>query len=163
MIPLSMMLDRSMTLSALATSGNYDTVTLRWVSIAGIVPMAALGAGCVHLRVRYLGSHADAVAKNIPTISDFSLNFETVNRVEEYMGEWATPDFLSPIDVVAAAKVLMWRRQRKSVMQVQQLLYNSMRQHGRSDAVALFSMCLVYSVHEVSGGSSRWRLTVTGC
>jgi hypothetical protein len=46
------------------------------------------------------------------------------------MREHAESEFYSPEDVIAAVKVLMWKRDRSTVPKIKQLLRASMVQHG---------------------------------
>jgi hypothetical protein len=67
----------------------------------------------------------------------------TLMKVNRYMQEHSESQFYSTQDVLAAAKVLLWQRQRASVPKIKQLLRASMIQHGQNDWTSVFSICFV--------------------
>ncbi len=70
----------------------------------------------------------------------------TLMKVNRYMQEHSESQFYSTQDVLAAAKVLLWQRQRASVPKIKQLLRASMIQHGQNDWTSVFSICFVSSL-----------------
>ncbi len=64
--------------------------------------------------------------------SPLELKFSTLNKVHRYMREHAESEFFSPEDVLAAVKVLLWKKDRSTVPKIKQLLRASMLQHGNS-------------------------------
>ena len=64
-------------------------------------------------------------------------------KVHRYMREHSESEFYNPEDVIAAAKVLLWQRQRSSVSKIKQLLRASMMQHGENDRITVFALCFV--------------------
>jgi hypothetical protein len=63
------------------------------------------------------------------------------------MQEHSESQFYSVQDVLAAAKVLLWQRQRSSVPKIKQLLRASMLQHGENDWTSIFAICFVRLRH----------------
>ena len=74
--------------------------------------------------------------------SPLELKFSALNKVHRFMREHAESEFYSPEDVIAAVKVLMWKRDRSTVPKIKQLLRASMVQHGEP----LFSCLLLGAV-----------------
>lgn len=64
--------------------------------------------------------------------SPLELKFSTLNKVHRFMREHAESEFYSPEDVIAAVKVLLWKRDRSAVPKIKQLLRASMLQHGET-------------------------------
>jgi hypothetical protein len=64
--------------------------------------------------------------------SPLELKFSTLNKVHRYMREHAESEFYSPEDVIAAVKVLLWKKDRSTVPKIKQLLRASMLQHGET-------------------------------
>lgn len=75
--------------------------------------------------------------------SPLELKFPALNKVHRYMREHAESEFFSPDDVIAAVKVLLWKKDRSTVPKIKQLLRASMIQHGECDWTAIFSICFV--------------------
>jgi hypothetical protein len=71
------------------------------------------------------------------------LRFSVMNKVHRYMREHAESEFYTPEDVLAAVKVMLWKKERASVPKIKQLLRASMLQHGENDWTAIFSICFV--------------------
>jgi hypothetical protein len=96
--------------------------------------------------------------------SPLELKFSTLNKVHRYMREHAESEFYSPEDVIAAVKVLLWKKDRSTVPKIKQLLRASMLQHGETsnflakdcftdpnvagenDWTAIFSVCFVRNI-----------------
>ena len=74
--------------------------------------------------------------------SPLELKFSAFNKVHRFMREHAESEFYSPEDVIAAVKVLMWKRDRSTVPKIKQLLRASMVQHGEPVSLVLaFAQC----------------------
>ena len=82
-----------------------------------------------------LTCHINAVARFVEA--------DVLIKVHRYMREHSESEFYNPEDVIAAAKVLMWQRQRSSVSKIKQLLRASMMQHGENDRITVFALCFV--------------------
>ena len=80
--------------------------------------------------------------------SPFTIEFAKISPVHRYLDEVEKSPFFQAIDAVAAAKVLLWRKKRGELVNIKSLLRTSMVQHGKSDSVALFSLCFVYYIEE---------------
>lgn len=87
-------------------------------------------------------------AQTVPKKGSLVIEFAEVSPVSRYMGEHEQSAFFQAIDAVAAAKVLLWRKSRGELSKIKSLLRTSMIQHGKSDSVALFSLCFVYYIEE---------------
>ncbi len=78
----------------------------------------------------------------MPSVARF-VEADVLIKVHRYMREHSESEFYNPEDVIAAAKVLMWQRQRSSVSKIKQLLRASMMQHGENDRITVFALCFV--------------------
>ena len=69
------------------------------------------------------------------------------------MREHSDSEFYTTEDVLAAAKVLLWQKQRSSVPKIKQLLRSSMIQHGENDRITVFALCFVSERRHSSSAS----------
>jgi len=108
---------------ASSAAGSNDPKSSRWSTARRVVQTGAL--------------QADA---------PLELRFSVMNKVHRYMREHAESEFYTPEDVLAAVKVMLWKKERSSVPKIKQLLRASMLQHGENDWTAIFSICFVSCV-----------------
>lgn len=78
----------------------------------------------------------------------FRLKFPVHQRLHEFMRDESERDFWTPIDAVNAAKALLWRRKIDDVPKILLILKSAMRQHGKNDLVALWTVCFTCFVLE---------------
>jgi hypothetical protein len=90
-----------------AAAAANDAVVSRWSTARKIVHSGVV--------------HAD---------SPLELKFSALNKVHRYMREHAESEFFSAEDVLAAVKVMLWKKDRSTVPKIKQLLRASMLQHG---------------------------------
>ncbi len=79
--------------------------------------------------------------------SPLELKFSALNKVHRYMREHAESEFYSAEDVLAAVKVLLWKRDRSTVPKIKQLLRASMLQHGQQLAYPSCSLELIWCIY----------------
>ena len=110
----------------------------RWVNPRKVVQAAAPNSESP-LELRF------SVRNKVRCVADVAhvVEADVLIKVHRYMREHSESEFYNPEDVIAAAKVLMWQRQRSSVSKIKQLLRASMMQHGENDRITVFALCFV--------------------